>query len=112
MNSMSKTNKKSLIKRVFSWEYTAILAVLAACLLVGVIIVRDYGESWDEFSEYSYGHYAIDAYQYFFHPQALASYDVVTSIKFKGPAYFMFADGSAGLLQLIFPAWSFINASH
>jgi len=109
---MQTTNKKSLLNIIFSHEYSAILALLAVCLLVGVITVRDYGESWDEYNDYLYGGYALHAYQYFFHPQALASFDLVTSLKFKGPAYFMLADGSARVLQAIIPAWSFINANH
>ena len=107
---MPETNNKTLLSRVFSWEYTAILAVLAACLLIGAVIVRDYGESLDENNNYRYGRYAIEAYQYLFNPQALAPFDM--DLNFKGPAYFMLVDGSAGLLQLIFPAWSPINASH
>jgi hypothetical protein len=101
---------KAFLKKIFSYEYTAILALLAACLLVGVIIVQDYGESLDENNNYRYGEYAFHAYQYFFHPQALPLFD--TDLNLKGPAYFMFVDGSAGLLQIIFPAWSSIDASH
>jgi len=107
---MQVTNNRARFKRIFSHEYTAILALLAACLLVGVFIVRDYGESLDENNNYRYGYYAINAFQYFFHPQALAPFD--TDLNFKGPAYFMLVDGSARVLQLIFPSWSSINASH
>ena len=107
---MHNTDNKGFLNRIFSGEYTAILAVLVACLLIGAVIVRDYGESLDENNNYRYGHYAIDAYQYFFHPQAVAPFD--TDLNFKGPAYFMLVDGSTGLLQAIFPAWSSINASH
>ena len=107
---MHTTDKKPFLNRIFSYEYTAILALLAVCLLVGAIVVRDYGESLDEPPNYRYGNYAIDAYQYFFHPQALAPFD--TDLNFKGPAYFMLVDGSARVLQVVFPAWSSIDASH
>ncbi len=107
---MHTTDKKPFLNRIFSYEYTAILALLAACLLVGMIVVRDYGESLDENPNYRYGNYALVAYQYFFHPQALAPFD--TDLNFKGPAYFMLVDASARILQVVFPAWSSIDASH
>ena len=107
---MQAPNNKSLLNRIFSYEYSAILALLAACLLVGAFTVRDYGMTLDENNIYRYGHYAIEAYRSFFHPQAIAPFD--TDLNFKGPAYFMLADGSAGLLKLIVPSWSSIDATH
>ena len=107
---MQTKNKKSFLNRIFSYEYTTILALLAACLLVGVITVRDYGETWDENTAYRYGNYAIDAYQYFFHPQAIGRFE--SDLNLYGPANFMFIVGSARVLQVIAPVWSSINASH
>jgi len=95
------TNNKSLINRIFSYEYTAILALLAACLLIGVFIVRDYGETWDENTAYRYGNYAINAYQYFFHPQDIVRFE--SDLNLYGPAYFIFLIGSARVLQVVFP---------
>ena len=110
VNSMKTTNKKPFLNRIFSYEYTAILALLAVCLMVGVITVRDYGETWDENTAYRYGNYAIDAYQYFFHPQAIGRFE--SDLNLYGPANFMFIVGSARVLQLVVPAWSSITASH
>ena len=107
---MQTTNNKSLINRIFSYEYTAILALLAACLLIGVFIVRDYGETWDENTAYRYGNYAITAYQYFFHPQDIARFE--SDLNLYGPAYFIFIVESARVLQVVFPGWSSINAGH
>jgi len=107
---MQTTNKKPFLNRIFSYEYTAILALLAACFLVGVITVRDYGETWDENTAYRYGNFAIDAYQNFFHPQAIGRFE--SDLNLYGPANFMFIVGSARVLQVIAPAWSSINASH
>jgi hypothetical protein len=101
---------KAFFKKIFSYEYSAILAVLAVCLLVGAFTVRDYGETWDEHDAYRYGSYALNAYQNFFHPRALTPFD--TNLNLYGPAYFMFADLSSKVLQVIVPAWTYINADH
>jgi hypothetical protein len=108
--SVQTAYSKAFLKKIFSYEYTAILALLAACLLIGIITVPDYGESWDEHVAYLYGDYAFHAYQYFFHPQALARFQ--SDLNLYGPAYFMFVDGSARVLQVIFKEWSSIDASH
>lgn len=107
---MQTTNPRALLNRVLSYEHTAILALLAACLLIGGIIVRDYGETWDEYDAYRYGNYAIDAYRFILQPHSLKPFD--TNLNLYGPAYLMFADGSARVLQVLFPAWLSINADH
>ncbi len=91
------TDIKAFVKRIFSHEYAAILTLLAACLLIGVFIARDYGETWDENDAYRYGDYAIQAYQYILHPQALTPFD--TNLNLYGPAYFMFSNKSAALVR-------------
>ena len=65
---MQTKSIKTFVKKACSHESSAVLTLLAVCLLLGVFIVRDYGESWDEHVAYLYGDYAIHAYQYFFHP--------------------------------------------
>jgi hypothetical protein len=104
------TNIKALFKRIFSHEYSAILTLLAVCLLIGVFTVRDYGETWDEHDVYRYGDYAIQAYRSILHPATLARFD--TNLNLYGPAYFMLDNKTSGLLQAIFPGWSAINARH
>ena len=107
---MQITNSNSFLKRIISHEYSAILTLLAACLLIAAFTVQDYGETWDENDVYRYGDYAIQAYQFFLHPQALTPFD--TNLNLYGPAYFMLVNKSAALLQAIIPAWSAINARH
>ncbi len=107
---MQTANIKAIFKRIFSNEYTAILTLLTVCLLIGVFTVRDYGETWDEHDVYRYGDYAIQAYQSILHPATLAKFD--TNLNLYGPAYFMLANKTSGLLQAVFPGWSAINARH
>ncbi len=91
-------------------KHLPFLIVLLFSLLVGLITVRDYGESWDEADIYRYGDYAIQAYTRFFHPADLLPFN--TNLNLYGPGYYMLADLSARLLEWINPAWSPVDAWH
>ena len=107
---MQTANIKAFLKRLFSHEYSAILTLLAACLLIAAITARDYGETWDENDAYRYGDYALKAYQSILHPQALTPFD--TNLNLYGPAYFMLSNKAARLVRTVFCNWSDINAHH
>lgn len=107
---MQTANLKSHLKRIFSHEYAAVLALLGICLLIGALTVQDYGETWDEHDVYRYGDYAISAYQDILHPASLVKFD--TNLNLYGPAYFMLANGSSVFLQAVFRNWSDMNARH
>lgn len=85
-------------------ELLPVLLLLAVCLIIGTLTVRDYGESWDEKDIYSYGDYALKAYQYFWQPQRLP--ELGTNLVFYGPAYFMALTLFARGLAAVYPAWA------
>ena len=87
-----------------------ITLLLMAAFCIGILTVRDYGESWDEADNFRYADYAIHAYTFFFHPADLPPFE--TNLNLKGPAYFMFAEAGAGLLTRLIPAWTLIDARH
>jgi 4-amino-4-deoxy-L-arabinose transferase-like glycosyltransferase len=87
-----------------------IFVLLAISLLAGIFVLDDYGQSWDEPDIYRYGDYALDVYQYFWHPKDMPNFD--TNLDFYGPAFFMIATiFSRGLTALV-PAWIDIDAWH
>lgn len=87
-----------------------ILLILSFSLLVGIFTLDNYGQSWDEPDIYRYGDYALDVYQYFWHPQDMPNFD--TNLDFYGPAFFMIATLLARGLTALFPAWTDIYAWH
>ncbi|HSL44405.1 MAG TPA: hypothetical protein VK897_13295 [Anaerolineales bacterium] len=95
-----------------------ILLLLLANLVVGVLIFRDYGYSWDEPLFYDYA----DALGYAYSPSEWlsGSFDVSNSYgasgddhKTRGPAYLLLARGPVYLLRLLgldkASAWHLIN---
>jgi hypothetical protein len=99
-----------MFKRIFSFEYTPIIALLILCLAIGVFTVKGYGESWDEAEIFDYADYSIQAYQYILHPQELQPFS--RDLNYYGPAYFMLADSSSNLITLVAPSISLITARH
>jgi Dolichyl-phosphate-mannose-protein mannosyltransferase len=99
-----------MFKRILSYEHTPIIVMLILCLIVGIFTVKDYGESWDEPDIYNYADYSLQAYQYILHPQDLQLFS--TNLNNYGPAYFMIADASSRMIQLLNPPLSIITAWH
>ncbi len=100
-------------RKILSYEYTPIIALLILCLLVGIFTVKDYGESWDEPPIYDYADYSFQAYQYILHPQDLQLFPTFSmNLNVYGPAYFMLADASSNVIKLLDPSLSAITARH
>ncbi|HEX8993535.1 MAG TPA: hypothetical protein VF784_17785 [Anaerolineales bacterium] len=91
-------------------EFLPIALLLTAALLVGALIVKDYGQSWDEPDIYRYADYALGAYRYFFHTARLSPFS--SNLNLYGPAYFMAADLGARLIIRLVPQWSQVDAWH
>src|SRR5512145_1079262 len=95
-----------------------ILILLAVNILVGLLMIRDYGFSWDEPLFYDYA----DALGYAYSPREWLSgnFDVSNSYgssgddhKTRGPAYLLLARGPVDLLKGVgldqASAWHLIN---
>jgi hypothetical protein len=91
-------------------SHIPIAILLAAALLVGALVVPHYGESWDEADIRRYSAYAIDAYQFFFHPADLPEFE--TNLNLYGPGYFALAGLLADGLHAAIPAWSIATSWH
>ena len=73
-------------------------ALLGFALLIGILTVRDFGQSWDEADNFRYADYAIRSYRFFFHPQDLPPFE--TDLNSKGPAYFMLAQAGGRIHRM------------
>ncbi len=91
-------------------EVIPLLLVLGTCFIVGVKIVGDYGESWDEADIYHCADYALGAYRFFLHPQDLPSYS--SDLNYYGPAYFMLVALVNHGITAIYPAGSGVIVWH
>jgi hypothetical protein len=91
-------------------RHTPIAALLAAALVLGIVVIRHYGESWDEADIRRYSAYAIGAYRFLFHPADLPEFE--TNLNLYGPGYFALAGLLANGLHAVLPDWSLINAWH
>ncbi|HEY9153187.1 MAG TPA: glycosyltransferase family 39 protein [Anaerolineales bacterium] len=99
-----------MLKKILSYEYTPIIALLILSLMVGVVTAKDYGESWDEPNIYIYANYSFHAYENILHPQDLQLFS--GDLNFYGPAYFMLADASSNVIKILVPSLSVITAWH
>jgi hypothetical protein len=91
-------------------RHLPVFLLLVTSLLVGLITVKDYGESWDEADIYRYGDYAVNAYRYILNPHNLPPFN--TNLNLYGPAYYLVTDLLARLFQFVLPSWSLVNAWH
>lgn len=79
-------------------------------LIVGIFVLRDYGQSWDEPDIYRYGDYSLDVYHYFWNPKDMPNFD--TNLDFYGPAFFMIATILSRGLTALVTAWMDVDAWH
>lgn len=110
---MQKSNSpsvRSIAWRVLRGEHLFLILLMAAAVVIGALTLRDYGVSWDEADIYRYGDYALRAYAFVLHPGQLQPFE--TNLNLYGPAYYMLVDLVAGVLRIVVPAWSSINAWH
>jgi hypothetical protein len=98
------------MKKIFHSEQFPIIALLISSLFVGIFTVKNYGESLDEPTIYTYANYSLHAYQYIFHPQDLKLFP--GDLNYYGPAYFMLAAGLTNVLQQLDPSASAIVIRH
>ena len=75
------------MKKFFRSEQFPIVVLLIVILMIGLFMLADYGESWDEPPIYDYAHYSFQAYQYILHPQDLQLFPTFSmNLNVYGPA--------------------------
>ena len=109
-------NSKIAMNKLLQFKYLPILVLLMVNLFAGLIIVRDYGQSWDEPGVYNYGEYALKAYRSLFHPQSLPDFNGgathSSDLNYYGPSYFIIATLLSKVLLKLVSSWTTIIAWH
>lgn len=86
------------------------LVLVASAFVVGFLIVGDFGESWDELNNFSYGEYGLGAYQYILQGQLPPPHDAF--LEQYGPAYLMLASALASLASAMGAPWQSVTTWH
>src|SRR5512140_1364262 len=86
-----------------------IIALLAAAFVIGVVTVRQYGESWDELQFFKYADRALEAYSTW--PRTGTVPLTGNTYDNYGPAYVMLVALGARLLGSILP-WMVSDVRH
>jgi len=79
-------------------------------LIIGIAVVRDYGQSWDEPGIQKYATQALSAYTKFLHGENPPVYE--SDLKYYGPAFGMLGVLLVRFLQLSSSGWSSIDYWH
>jgi hypothetical protein len=84
--------------------------LLALSLLLGVLTLTDYGESWDERQFYRYADHALESYTTWLQRGEI----IVTGNTYDnyGPAFVIFASGIARGLHTLNPGWLISDLRH
>ena len=94
-------------------RHLPILVLILLNLLIGILVIRDYGESWDEAGIYGYANESIQAYVNLLENGVLPHYvNVPPNAENYGPAYAMITSLLARGMHIIDPAWSHIEGWH
>lgn len=100
-----------MLKRETLKEWLPIVLLVGINLVIGMLIVRDYGQSWDEPGNYRYAYHSLDNYYNLFHGLPVTDFNEL-HLDQKGPAFFMLAGLFSRLVTAILPGWSEINSWH
>jgi hypothetical protein len=92
-------------------QHGPIILLIIINLVMGLVVVRDYGQSWDEPGNYRYAYHSLDNYYNLFHGLPVTDFNDL-NLDQKGPAFFMLAGLFSRLVTAILPGWSEINGWH
>jgi hypothetical protein len=92
-------------------QHWPIIILVIVNLVIGILVVRDYGQSWDEPGNYRYAHHSLENYYNLFHGLPVTSFNEL-NLDQKGPAFFMLAGLFSRLVTAMLPGWSEINGWH
>ena len=73
-------------KRFFKAHWPIILLIVIN-MTIGLAVVRDYGQSWDEPGNYRYAYHSLDNYYNLFHGLPVADFNEL-HLDQKGPRFF------------------------
>ena len=88
-------------------ETLPLLILLAASLLIGILTIHDYGESWDEYNFYNYAEESLSAYAGIFQPDYELEFHDPT-LRYYGAGFLMLIVQTAKL----FPNWVISDVGH
>ena len=97
--------------RKFLKVHWPIIVLILVNIMIGLVIVRDYGISWDEPRNYRYAYQTLENYVRLFHGLPVTEF-IEGNLDLKGPAYFMAAGLFSRLVTSLLPSWSEINGWH
>jgi Dolichyl-phosphate-mannose-protein mannosyltransferase len=89
------------LKKILGSQDFPILALLVVSLVIGILTIRDYGESWDELQFFKYADHALQSYSTW--PQTGSVPLTGNTYDNYGPAYVMFVALGARFLSLLLP---------
>jgi len=64
-----------MLRKLIRWELFLVFLLIPVNMLVGVVIVRQFGESWYEYSLWNYADQSLDAYKELFQEGYQPDYD-------------------------------------
>jgi hypothetical protein len=82
------------------------MLVIVASILIGLLIVGNYGESWDEFEQTLIARYAVGAYR------GIADHTSGNISNYHGPFYDMLVQGIVQFAGRLFPRWLPVEVRH
>jgi hypothetical protein len=100
-----RANLKAAYSRL-SHSHWPFVILMALAFLVGLLVVRDYGMSTDEFGNATVGKEALEAYA------GSTDYFSLGSLKDHGPAYFMLFSATSEAINRLFPGWLLADGRH
>ena len=97
--------------RKFFGQHWPIVLLIIINIVIGLVVVRDYGQSWDEPRNYRYAYHSLDNYYNLLRGLPITDF-TEGRLDLKGPAFFMFAGLFSRFVTSLLPAWSEINGWH
>ena len=108
-----KKQIKIILRKISTHRFFPILVFIAINICVGVWIVGDYGESWDEANNKIYGEQSLEAYSWWLNKDLeLGDYLGPTNQRFRGPVYPMLATLFVSWMQAIHKDWFSFDLWH
>jgi hypothetical protein len=98
------------MKKVFRSEQFPIIALLVIILMIGLVTLTNYGESWDELQFFKYANHALTSYSTWLTSAQI----IITGNTYDnyGPAFVMFTVLVAHGLNVIHPSWIISDLRH